>query len=74
MRGTVAKRLRAEAKEVSKPSIIEVLIHRFYRTVKGRRLLSREAKTYYYMGYRRVYQDLKKVYQGMVRDGCYTED
>ena len=62
MIGTVAKRLRAEARKVSEPSKIEVMVHNFYRKIEGRDILSRSAVTCYYSGYKRVYRDMKKEY------------
>ena len=62
MRGTVAKRLRAEARENSKPSQMTLIKAPIRRMFKGTLIIVGYRPILKQAGYRRAYQDAKKRY------------
>ncbi|GEM_PF-6758422 len=61
MRGTVAKRLRAETRKIAKPSDMKIVKVRKQGIMRGK-LFSTYSLIYKIEGYRRIYQDAKKRY------------
>lgn len=61
MRGIVAKRLRANAEKIAKPSQLGYFQTQKKKNIKGK-IYTYITRIFKYEGYRRIYQDLKKKY------------